>query len=77
MIDSLYGFYDSSCFRDNVLTLPDASITVTETGEGDFLIEGASEWEELPRRFIFESEAMVPAVLVPFLLQCVDGEPRV
>lgn len=77
MIEALFPFYDEDCFKGDVLSVPESNLKVEELSDGVFLISGDSAFEELPRKFIFDSECLVPAVLVPFCEQCIDGEVRI
>ena len=52
-------------------------LSISQLDDLEFYVDGYSEFETLPKKFIFGSEVQVYSVLVPFILQCVDGERRI
>lgn len=52
-------------------------VKVYQTDEYTFEVAGYSPYEKLPHRFHFLSDDDILAFLIPFLMQCIDGEPRV
>ena len=42
-----------------------------------YLLDGYSDYMELPKKYIFEDEAMVISLLAPVIMQAADGEPRI
>lgn len=61
--------------EDKTLSLE--GLTVTDLGDRTYFLDGYSDFVDLPHKFIFGDDHRIISVLVPFILQAIDGEQRI
>lgn len=57
-------------------TLEIRELKLYKISEDSYLIDGYSDYVDLPKKFLFDNDILVVSILVPFILQALDGVQR-
>lgn len=60
--------------KNDTLVIDDLVVQMLD--DSTVLVDGHSRYVSLPRKFEFHSEIQVYSILVPFILQALDGDLR-
>lgn len=77
MIEELMGLLEEYDPKRDGDVLHVGELEIVELNETSCLVDGYSSFIQLPKRFVYSDANSALPIIHPFILQAIDGEPRI